>query len=205
MSFWVRHDATHGTIEPSTGRGTWRGAPDRPTLAMRGLLLFLVPLTSMFGLVIAAYVMRRHMGDWQALSMPWQLWLSTLLLAGSSLGFEQARRAAVSAVPVSPRPGLTLAAALAVAFLLSQLWAWQSLVQQGHVLAANPANSFFYLMSGLHALHLTGGLVAWTRARQALARGRADQARLVVRLCAVYWHFLLAVWLVLFGVLLLVA
>ncbi len=205
MSSWVRYDAKRGTIEPDPGRRSWSGPRDHPVLARRGLLLFLVPLSSMFALVVAAYVMRRQLGDWQPVPLPWQLWLSTALLVGSSLAFERARRAATSTASVDLRPGLLLAALLTVGFLGSQLWAWQVLLDRGYTLAGNPASSFVYLMSGLHALHLVGGLLAWLRARAALGRGEPEKARVVIRLCAVYWHFLLVVWLVLFGVLLLLA
>jgi cytochrome c oxidase subunit III len=92
---------------------------------------------------------------------------------------------------------------MALAFLASQLWAWKSLGALGYDLAGNPANSFFYMMTALHALHLVGGLFAWVRTN-ALARGEELQRLdLNVTLCAIYWHFLLVVWLVLFGVLLL--
>jgi cytochrome c oxidase subunit 3 len=68
--------------------------------------------------------------------------------------------------------------------------------------ASNPANSFFYLLTAVHGLHLTGGLVALGRTSAKVWRGTeiADM-RLSVELCAIYWHFLLLVWLVLLGLL----
>ena len=68
------------------------------------------------------------------------------------------------------------------------------------MLAANPANSFFYLITGLHGLHIVGGLVALGRTtdRAWTPRSRTERLRLSVELCAMYWHFLLFVWLVLF-------
>ena len=70
--------------------------------------------------------------------------------------------------------------------------------------STNPANGFFYLITGLHGLHLLGGLVAWGRTSDKVWRGfEPAQVRLSVELCAVYWHFLLVVWLVLFALLLL--
>ncbi len=207
MSFWVdRSHPERGTIEPARTGDRWPGPPERPKLAMRGLLVLLVPLTSMFGLLISAYVMRRHMGDWQPLPLPWQVWLSTVLLVLSSAGFEWARRAAAVGWVDDVRRGLLAAGLLALAFLGSQLWAWQQLQQAGLAVVTSPSNSFFFLMTGLHALHLVAGLAAWFRTRSVLA-GKADTAAVqsMVRLCAWYWHFLLAVWLVLFGVLLFLA
>ena len=66
--------------------------------------------------------------------------------------------------------------------------------------AANPANAFFYLLTALHGLHLLGGLVAWGSTTAKVWRGvDVGDVRLSVELCTVYWHFLLLVWLVLFG------
>ena len=93
---------------------------------------------------------------------------------------------------------------LAVAFLVGQLLAWRELVAAGYALASNPANSFFYLLTAVHGLHVLGGLVAWPGD----ARGwrgsetETEEVRLSVDLCAIYWHFLLFVWLVLFALLL---
>ena len=58
-------------------------------------------------------------------------------------------------------------------------------------------------MTALHALHLLGGLVAWVRTSAKVRRGDAlDKVRLSVELCAVYWHFLLVIWLVMFALML---
>ena len=88
-------------------------------------------------------------------------------------------------------------------FIAGQLIAWQQLVGSGYFLAANPANAFFYVLTALHGVHLLGGLVAWGRTAQKVWRGSDMQAvRLSVELCAIYWHFLLILWLVLFYLLL---
>ncbi len=104
---------------------------------------------------------------------------------------------------VGVRRGLLVGGALAFAFLVSQFLVWRQLGSLGYFVDTNPSNSFFYLITGLHGLHLLGGLVAWFRASLRLWRG-ADVAkiRITVDLCAVYWHFLLLVWLVMFGLLL---
>ena len=93
---------------------------------------------------------------------------------------------------------------LTCAFLVGQLLAWQQLDAAGYYLASNPANGFFYLLTAVHAVHVLGGLVAW--GRTALRLGKDEDAarlRLGVELCATYWHFLLIVGFVLFGLLLL--
>ena len=69
-------------------------------------------------------------------------------------------------------------------------------------MSSNPANAFYYLMTGLHALHLLGGLWVWSKSSIKLLSGsEAKDIKLSVELCTVYWHFLLLVWLVLFALL----
>ena len=88
----------------------------------------------------------------------------------------------------------------ALAFLFGQLVAWQQLLGLGYFASTNPANAFFYLLTALHALRLLGGLVAWARTWAKIRRGVAlERVRLSVELCAVYWHFLALIWLVMFA------
>jgi cytochrome c oxidase subunit 3 len=90
----------------------------------------------------------------------------------------------------------------AFAFLAGQLLAWRQLNMMVAFDVTNPAIAFFYLITALHGLHLLGGLVAWGRTTAKVWRGfDLVHVRLSVELCTVYWHFLLLVWLVLFGLL----
>jgi heme/copper-type cytochrome/quinol oxidase subunit 3 len=68
------------------------------------------------------------------------------------------------------------------------------------LIASNPADSFFYLITALHGLHVLGGLVvlAWA-ARRAWKQFAPDRLRLNVELTAIYWHAMLVIWLVLFS------
>ena len=94
------------------------------------------------------------------------------------------------------------AGATVFAFLIGQLLAWQQLNAGGYYLASNPASTFFYLLTAVHGLHLLGGLVALGRAAIRVRRGvDPNRLRLSLELCAMYWHFLLLVWLVLFALL----
>ena len=98
--------------------------------------------------------------------------------------------------------GLCAGGASAITFLVGQLLAWRQLSGAGYFLASNPANSFFYLITAMHGLHLMGGLVALGRTTAKVWRGaEMPRVRLSVELCAIYWHFLLLVWLVLLGLL----
>ncbi len=168
-----------------------------------GLRWFLIVVTMVFTLFIAAYAERMELSDWQALPLPSLLWLNTFLLILSGVALQKARNAANDGLIDSMKSSLFAGGVFVFAFLVGQLLAWQQLVATGYFAAANPANAFFYLITALHGLHLVGGLVAWGRT---MARVRGDfdivRVRVSVDLCADYWHFMLLVWLVLFALLL---
>ena len=76
------------------------------------------------------------------------------------------------------------------------------MLEAGYIMYNNPANSFFYILTGIHGLHILGGLWVWTWATiRAFTGTELKEIRLSVELCTVYWHFLLVVWLVLFALL----
>jgi cytochrome c oxidase subunit 3 len=177
------------------------GATTLPA-AKIGLGMFLAVVGSLFALFISAYSMRMNMVDWRALPVPRLLWFNTGVLVLSSVALQwahvAARRDDVDGVIV----GLLAGGASAVTFLVGQLLVWQQLSIAGYFLASNPANSFFYLITAVHGLHLMGGLVALGRTTAKVWRGaEMSRVRQSVELCAIYWHFLLAVWLVLLGML----
>ncbi len=171
--------------------------------AVLGLRVFLVVVGVLFTLFVVAYADRMSLADWRPLPEPWLLWPNTALLILSSIAFQWACAAANRGQIEGVRSGLLAAGILAFAFLAGQLLAWQQLAASGYFAATNPANAFFYLLTALHGLHLSGGLVAWARTSAKVRRGfEAAEVRLSVELCAVYWHFLLMIWLVVFGLLL---
>ena len=175
-----------------------------PPTAKVFLSVFLGVVTAVFGLLTAAYFIRMAYADWQSIPVPALLWLNTAILIGSSCMLQWARNAAVKGDAAdSIRPGLLAGGVLAFVFLIGQYFVWRQLESLGYFVDSNPSNSFFYLITGLHGLHLAGGLIAWLRASFRLWQG-ADVARIrmSVELCTVYWHFLLLVWLVMFGLLL---
>ena len=181
-----------------------RAAFDLPT-AKVGLRVFLGTLTVVFTLLMVAYSDRMvFANDWRPLHEPWVLWLNTALLFASSIGLQWAWSRADRGHMDGVKVGLLIGAGFAFAFLIGQLVAWQQLVALGYYAATNPANAFFYLITGLHGVHLIGGLVAWGRTAAKVWRGfEVAEVRLSVELCTVYWHFLLVVWMVLFSLMLL--
>lgn len=177
--------------------------PDRARTSGTALWLFMGVATTFFSLFIVAYGMRMDAPDWSAIAMPGQLWLSTALLLAGGVFMHGAGSAAARGRDARLKPLLVAGGAAAAAFVGSQLWGWQVLIDQRVMLGGNPAASFFYVLTALHGLHVLGGLVAWSIAAQALSLPAKElpTAAWRVQLCARYWHFLFAVWMALFAAL----
>ena len=168
-----------------------------------GLIIFLVVVSVLFLLLTAAYIMRMGFGDWVPLDEPPVLWLNTLALVLSSAAFQWSWVSARRAGAGSASAGVYAGGVFAAFFLVGQLVAWRQLDALGYYVASNPANTFFYLLSALHGAHLLGGLVAWGRTARKLRHIKNTiELRPEIELCALYWHFLLVIWLALFGLLL---
>ena len=186
----------------------WQAAVlEGPALAVRpaaktALWVFLAVATSLFVLFVSAYAMRLGLADWSPLPRPRLLVVNTAFLVGASLAMQWAVHAGRRWDRRGVQRGLAVGGALTLAFIAGQLVVWKQLHDAGFGMASNAAAAFFYLFTAVHGVHVLGGLVAWVRAAFATTRGAdAARARLVVELCATYWHFLLVVWVALYALL----
>ncbi len=167
------------------------------------LRIFFAVIASLFMLFIVGYRLRMVYADWVPLQEPITLWINTGFLVLASIALEWSRRALAAGNKQMGRQAFYAAGVFTFLFLTGQLAVWQQLNLQGNLVSSNPASSFFYLLTGVHGAHILGGLVAWARALPKLQHGADEnQARMSVELCAVYWHFLLFIWAVLFYLLL---
>jgi cytochrome c oxidase subunit III len=203
VAWWLSHQRLMAKpwLEVGTIGEVAVPAPSSLPAATIGLGVFLAVVCSLFALFISAYFMRMQVADWAELPSPNLLWFNTGVLILSSVALQYAQVAARRGRIVDVGDGLMAGGLFAFTFLVGQLLAWHQLNAAGYFLSANPANAFFYLLTGVHGLHLLGGLVALARAVDKVWRGELGQVRLSVQLCAIYWHFLLALWLVLFSLL----
>lgn len=169
-----------------------------------GLNFFLAVVTVLFFLSMVAYWMRMELPDWQPLTEPQLLWLNTGILVFASIALQWARSSVRKGQSDGLKTGMLIGGALTVAFLVGQYAAWKQLGAAGYYADSNPANAFFYMITALHGIHMLGGLVAWARVVPELFKPDTDMAELCTRveLCTTYWHYLLLVWVVLFGLLL---
>jgi len=196
--------------------GSWNRDPegiqtaaDRSRTARVGLRLFLAVVSSLFFLFLLAFIARSQMADWlpltdplAPLANPWPLWVNSAFLVLSCIALQWSRMAARQDRLDATVMGFVVGGVFAIAFLTGQVWVWQQFVAWGYFVASNPANSFFYLLTGVHGLHLLGGLIAWgITVVKFLRHVPLPQLRVSVELCTTYWHYLLGLWFVLFALL----
>jgi cytochrome c oxidase subunit 3 len=166
------------------------------------LKVFLGVVTVLFILLIVAYAGRMAYEDWRPAPQIRLMWANTLVLFLASLGLELAQYAVRRGQQKLLMRSLLAAGLCTLLFLLGQAQAWRELGALVFFQVTNPAIAFFYLITGLHGLHLLGGLVVWGKTLIRLRRGYGlKKVQHSVELCALYWHFLLLVWIVLFGLL----
>lgn len=192
-----------GPDDPGRGGGGGDDNPRRVTLYQLGLTLALISITSLFIAVAMIYYTRSRIPFyWEPIRTPHALWLSTGILALSSLMIEWARRALAGHQWFVYRRRLLLTSFLGLSFIAAQLLALTELLKQGFYMRSNPHASVFYVFTGLHALHLLGGMLVLNYLL--LRRGRNwDRHRMISNLVAIYWHFMGLVWAGLFVILML--
>jgi len=166
------------------------------------LKVFLGVVTVLFILLIVAYAGRMAYEDWRPAPQIRLMWANTVVLFLGSLGLELAQYAVRRGQQKLLQQSLLAAGLCTLLFLTGQVQAWRELGSLVYFQVTNPAIAFFYLITGLHGLHLLGGLVVWGQILVRLSRGfELEKVRHSVELCTLYWHFLLLVWIVLFGLL----
>lgn len=162
-----------------------------------GVLLACCSIFAFFAALMVAYYWRSRTREfWDEIPLPTVLWWSTSLIAASSMTLETGRRMFRRGLWQSASKLLLATAWIGVAFVACQLTGWWELVQRGVYLTENPHASFFYIFTGLHAVHLVGGMIALAVLVFARRKRRewVDSATL-------YWHFLSLLWLALFATL----
>jgi len=169
--------------------------------AKLGVRTVMVVSTVIFSLFVVSYSDRMLVHDWKSLSEPWLLWINTIILIFASFIFNKAKVYSDQNNFNKSKNALLLVGFLTFAFITGQLLVWQHFISIGQYASTNPANAFFYLFTALHGLHLLGGLFFWGKATTKLFTNNfnVSKTKQAIELCAIYWHFLLIVWLILFG------
>jgi cytochrome c oxidase subunit III len=201
------------------------GPPDygaRLRRARLGLAVALTPIMMLFVAFTSAYIVRQGLPtfdpstntvvhDWIPVPLPTFLFLiNTCVLLVSSITIELARRQLARQValePVQSIPGVSLGTEskfpwlgltiiLGLGFLAGQWLAWRELAARGFYVATGPSSAFVYLLTGGHAVHLFGGIIALLAAGAAVVLNRPlASRRIIVDVTAWYWHFMALLWI----------
>jgi len=204
--------------------GSSSGKPDYATRLRRarlGLMVALTPIFMLFVSFTSAYIVRQGLPtldpqtnllvkDWIPVKLPALLLVNTFVLLLSSLGMELARRqfrgevVLASATRTAPdisssehnkMPWLAMTLVLGLLFLFGQWTAWKQLAASGFYVSSTPSSSFVYLLTGTHAVHLMGGILALFVASFAVLFRKALATRsIVIDVTAWYWHFMAGLW-----------
>jgi len=172
------------------------------------LNFFLAIVSVLFSLFIVTFLARSQFPDftplatdtWQPFYEPTRLWVNTGILFVSGFFIQLAFSALKKSKIELAMWAVVLSFFFALQFLVAQLLLWQHLQQLGFYVSNNPANSYFYVFTAVHGVHLLGGVCVLGVALFSFWRGRAsERLALSVQLCTKYWHYLFALWLVLFA------
>jgi cytochrome c oxidase subunit III len=168
------------------------------------LWILLIVILMMFAGLSSAYIVLRGMPDWQSIQIPSILWLNTAILLASSAAIEAARKSLAHRRVDVMKTWILVSAVFGFAFLAGQLYAWRQLVLAGVYLPSTLHSSFFYILTGLHGIHLLGGVSALGYVLVRAFRNRVIPGRdESLKLCATYWHFMDGLWVYLFVLLVL--
>jgi len=199
----------HQSTKPiDTSSVLYRTNPCSLEIGKFGFGIFLVSLGVFFAASIVGYlVIRLRANEWPpagAPELPFGLWISTAVILLTSVAIQWA----VNSIRQNHKEKLLLALyatiGLGSLFLALQTWNWAAMVQRELLMKDNLYAFTFYLLTGLHALHVIGGIIPLAvtihKARQELYTSYHYNG---VYYCAMYWHFLDGVWIVLYTTLLL--
>ncbi len=179
-----------------------RFVPDKSRI-LTVFLLLVVLMT--FGGLIAAYIVIATNGvaEWKPFDLPIQVWISTALIVISSFTYHFGKMSVVRNNQPASKKWFAITTGLGAAFISSQILVWITLNARGFYIQSNPYAGFFYILTGVHAVHVLGGITAlgsvllrswYPTENLANIAKRAALAQVV----GWYWHFMGGLWIVLF-------
>ena len=192
-----------GGDDGGEGGGKRRG-PHSPSSRRyaTAIILGILSIVMFFMAMASAFIfLRATSSRWVPLHLPSIIWFNTLVLLLSSGAMELARRRLALADVRQFRRLWSVATALGILFLLGQLAAWRQFVLAGFYVATNQASSFFYVFTGLHGLHLLGGICALLYVSFRKFEKAKVPRSVAAEVASYYWHFMDGLWLFLLALL----
>ncbi len=192
---------------PSHHDGDSGGASSSSFPISKGYLatwILMIAVTMLFAGLSSAYIVLRGVPEWQNITVPRLVWANTLVLFASSVAIEFARSAVRKDQLDAVKQWLAISGILGFGFLVGQVLVWRQLVKAGVYLATTIHSSFFYVLTGVHALHLLGGIIGLVVVLQRAFTNRVTaKDHEPLRVWALYWHFMDVIWIYCFLLLLL--
>ena len=195
-------DDNNGSGPPELPDEESRPATNIPRI-LTAFLLLVVMMT--FGGLISAYIVIATNGvpEWRPFSLPIQVWFSTAIILASSGFYHIAKKAFDDDRQEQAKKYLLATTGLGAAFISSQIIVWLELVQLGVYLRGNPYAGFFYVLTAVHAVHVLGGVIAlgsivirsW---HETIYEPEIKRRQQLAQVVGWYWHFMGALWVVLF-------
>jgi cytochrome c oxidase subunit 3 len=174
-----------------------------------GIWIGLAAIAMSFAALTSALYVREGSGyaDWTHISLPPILWFNTLALVLSSITLERARHRVAAFMRGEqsnrsvPMLWLNLTMVLGLVFVVGQYFAWLKLRSEGLYLPTNPNSSFFYVLTGVHVVHVMGGLGGLTRVMLKFRSATNPLRRSTLDATSYYWHFMGLLWIYLLFIL----
>lgn len=173
-----------------------------------GLWIFFATIVMMFAGLTSAFIVRRAAGNWIEYKLPDIFWISTAVIVLSSIFLQLAYFFRKKENLANYRVALALTLAMGLSFVILQYEGWRQLTDIGIRLQGNPSGSFLYVISGIHALHVLGGVVflfiffvksLWRKNPVKELMDEINPNKLLgTNLLVSYWHFVGLLWIYLF-------
>ncbi|HTS43292.1 MAG TPA: cytochrome c oxidase subunit 3 [Puia sp.] len=153
----------------------------------------------MFAGLTSAYIVKREQPGWSTFDIPKAFWFSTSSILLSSLTIQMALKAFRDRQMKQYRNLVTVTAALGILFVILQWIGFRQIWNTGITFHGSGAGQFLYIIAGLHALHVTGGVIALIVMFVKAFRTRIRSYNVVpVEVVSTYWHFVDILWIYLF-------
>ena len=173
-------------------------APSRYQALRFALWIGMGTITMMFAALTSAYLVRKPAGNWYEFKLPFQFFISTILIILSSISIEWAYKSFKNGLERYYKWGIFISFCLGVSFMYSQIIAWKILSASGITIDLTVSGSFLYALTGIHAVHVLGGIavlmtsliISW------MSRFEVTTLRILkLDLVRQYWHFVDILWI----------
>lgn len=160
--------------------------------------LCLGSIIMLFTALLSAYIYKQSSGNWEYVELPISFLYNTVIIIMSSVFFQLALSKYKKEEQSKGRNFLVITLLLSFLFLVGQYISWKEMMANNIYLIdpRSVSGSFIYILTGLHALHIIGGVIPliWLNYK-ALKKAINSASTLGLEITLTYWHFLGALWL----------